>query len=81
MSCVRPAVRPSVLHGKNLSFGHYKQALEPILFIPAMLVGTIYFYHFLPLLLTLILAGGHKVSAEQNLFKSWLHFLTHFSSN
>ena len=46
-----------------------------------MLIGTICFYHFTPLSLTLILVGGHKLSsrlcaklsAKQN-----LHFLAHF---
>ena len=31
-----------------------------------MLKGTIDFYHFIPLSLTLTLSGGYKVSAEQN---------------
>ena len=41
-----------------------------------MLVGTIDFYHYIPLSLTLTLPGGHKVNAKQNL---WASFLPHFS--
>ena len=47
--------------------------------MPAMLIGTIDFYHFIPLLLTLTLPGGNKVSTKQNLF--WLQFLALFSSD
>ena len=36
-----------------------------------MLIGTIDFYHFIPLWLTLTFAGGHKVSAKQNAFLNW----------
>ena len=37
-----------------------------------MLIGTIDFYHITPLSLTLISAGGHKVSTKQNVL---LYFL------
>ena len=47
---------------------------DQILFIPAMLIGTIDLNHFIPLPLTLTLPGGHKISTQQNV---WLHFLTH----
>ena len=40
-------------------------------FIAAMLIGTIDFYHFVPLSLILILPGGHKVNAKQNLLSSF----------
>ena len=40
------------------------QTFQPIFVVPAMFVGTIDFYHFIPLSLTLTLAGGHKVSAK-----------------
>ena len=36
-----------------------------------MLIGTTDFYHCIPLSLTLILPGGHKVSAKQNLLASF----------
>ena len=68
----------AVLHGKNVNAGHYAQAVQPTLFIPAMLIGIIDFYHFIPLSLTLTLPEGHKVSTKQNLL---LHFLSHFSSD
>ena len=38
--------------------------------IPAMLIGTIDFYHFMSLSLALALPGGHKLSAKQNLLVS-----------
>ena len=44
-----------------------------------MFVGTIDFY-YLPFSLTVNMAGVHKISAVLNLF-SWLHFLTHFSTD
>ena len=44
--------------------------MYPGLFIPAMLIGTINFYHFIPLSLTLPFAGDHKVSTKQNLLAS-----------
>ena len=37
--------------------------------------GTIDFYHFILLSLTLTLAGGHKISAKQNLLASVSHIL------
>ena len=36
-----------------------------------MLIGTIDFFHFIPVSLTLALARGHKVSAKQNLSDSF----------
>ena len=53
------------------------QSFQPIFFIPAMLIGTIDFYHFLLLSLTLTLCGV-KRSAQSKTY--WLHFLPHFSS-
>ena len=41
-----------------------------ICFILAMHIGTIDFYHFIPLSLTLTLPEGHKVSVEQNFLAS-----------
>ena len=38
--------------------------------IPFMLIGTIDFYHFMILTVTLTLAGDHKVNAKQNLLAS-----------
>ena len=39
--------------------------------IPAMYIGTIDFWHFIPLSVALILAWGHKVSIKQNLLTSF----------
>ena len=46
--------------------------------MPATLMGTIDFYNFIPVSLTLTLPGAHKVSANKTY---WLHFLPHFSSD
>ena len=40
-------------------------------FIPAMLIRIIDFYHFMPVSLALTLAGDHKISAKQNLLASF----------
>ena len=68
----------AVLHSKNLNAGRYLQTFLPSVFIPAMLIHTIDFYHFIPLLLTLILAGATR-SAQSKTY--WLHFLWHFSAD
>ena len=76
-SFVRPA-------GKNFNVGHYTHCVQPIflsvcfgffclfvcsfVFIPAMPIGTIDFYHFIALSLPLTLPGGHKFNAKQNLW-------------
>ena len=46
------------------------------LFIPAMLRGTIDFFHFVPLSLTLTLPGGRKFSAKRNILASFSHTLS-----
>ena len=68
MSRVGLAGRPALLHGKTLDIEC--KLLSHILFIPAKLIGTIDFYIFIPLSLTLTLPGGHKISAKQNLLAS-----------
>ena len=46
--------------------------------IPTMLIGAIDFYHFLPISVTLTLAGGHKISTKQNLLAPlFAHFSTY----
>ena len=68
MSCVCLAG-----HASQLSFMEKMLALVIIyklstkFFVGAMLVGTIDFYHFLLLSLSLTLPGGLKVNAKQNL--------------
>ena len=54
----------SILCGKNVE--HYTQTVQPNLFIPTVLKGTIDFYHFTWISLTWTLPGGDKVSAKQN---------------
>ena len=65
MSCVWLAC--CILPAKNFNFEYYTQTVQPNSFIPAMLIGTIDFYHFILLSLTLTLDGGHKIDAKQNL--------------
>ena len=72
---VRPDGRPIFLCGKNFDVGYYTQNVLPNLFIPAMLIVTIDFYHFIPLSLTLTSPTCHKVSAKQNLLASFSHTL------
>ena len=77
MSYVRLAGWLAVILGKN-SDEHYTQTVPPNSFIPAILIGTIDFYHFIPLSLTLTLPRGHTISAMQNLMAL---FSQHFSSD
>ena len=57
---------------KNFSTGHCMQIVQPIFFIPALHIGNIDFYHFVPLSLTLTLLRGQgsaqstHFSAEQS---------------
>ena len=43
------------------------QAFQQNFFIPAVLIGTIGFYHFIPFTVTLTLAGDNKVCAKKSL--------------
>ena len=70
-----------VLRGTTFNVRHYTQTVHPIVFIPAMLIGTIDFYHFRSLSLTLTLSGGHKVSTMQNLLFFGFCFFFFFSHN
>ena len=69
----------SFMHGKNFNIGQYSQSFQPMFFIPAMLIGTIDFYHFIPLSVTLIMAEVHKVSSKQDLLALFTH--TFFQQN
>ena len=70
MSCVWLAsCLNTFLCGKNFNIWHYAQTFQPNFSIPAMLIGTIDFYHFI-WLADLDLACGHKVCAKQNLLVS-----------
>ena len=63
MNCVSLA---GCLAWQNFKVGCYMHILTNF-FIPAMFIGIIDFYNFIPLSLTLTMAGGHKVSTKQNL--------------
>ena len=56
---------------QTFNIGHYMQTVQPIFFIPAMLIGTFDHYKFILLSLTLTLPRGHKVSTKQNLLASF----------
>ena len=73
MSCVCQAGWQAILRGKNFHVEYYWQTFLPKFFTPGMLIGTLDFYHFTPLSLTLTFTGGHKVSTK--------HFLAHFSTD
>ena len=47
MSHVRLLDWPAILRSKNFNVGHYTQTFQPVFFIPAMLKGSIDFYHFM----------------------------------
>ena len=55
------------------------QTFQPNLFIPATLIGTVDFYHFTALSLTLSFAGVYKLCANQNLLASLCHTLFNWS--
>ena len=40
------ASQPAILGGKNVNIGHYVQIVQPIFFIPTMLIDTIDFLPF-----------------------------------
>ena len=61
----------AVFYGKNFNTGRYMQTVQPNFLIPAMLVGSVDFYHFIPLSVTMTSAGGHKVSTKQDLLASF----------
>ena len=67
---------PAVLCDKNFNAGHYSKTFKPNFFVPAMLIGTIDFCHFMPLSLTLNLLESHKDSTKQNFLASFS--CTHF---
>ena len=58
--CNQSAVPSSVLLGKQFNFGHCLRtnSTKRSHTCPAILMGTINLYHFIPLSLTLTLAGG-----------------------
>ena len=74
---VCPAVWPSILRGKNLNVGHYRQTFQPNLFIPAMLTGTIDFCHFTPFYWPWPCQGVTRSALSKACL---LHFFPHFSS-
>ena len=65
----------AILHSKNFNVEHYMKTFQPNVFIHGMLIGTIGFCHFIPLLVTL--ARSCKVSTKQNLVASFSCTLFH----
>ena len=60
---------------QKFDVAHCRQAVQPIFFILVMLIGTMDFYHFVPLYVILTLPGSHNVSTKQNLLASFYHTL------
>ena len=56
---------------KTLTLDMTCKLFNQFFFIPAMLIGTIDFYHFMLLSLTLTLPGGHMICAQQDLLASF----------
>ena len=66
--------RFTVLRGKTLTLDiTHKLFYQFFSYLPYLVIGTIDFYHLNRLSVTLTLAGGHKVSAKQNLLASFPH--------
>ena len=65
-----PAGQPAVMLSKNSNVKQYTQTVSTNVFTTALFIGTIDIYHFILLLLTLTLPGGHKVSTNQNILAS-----------
>ena len=63
---------------QKVSIGHYTQTILPNVFIPAMLIGTIDFYHFMPFTLTLTLPWGqaqHEAKSIGFIFSHTFHLI------
>ena len=58
-----------------LRIKNYLHTFQPKFFIPAMLTGTINFYHFLPLSVTLICLGVTRLAQSWQCKICWLHFV------
>ena len=75
----RPAVnRQSTCSSCVFNVGFYGHTFEPDYFIPALPIGFIDLYHFIPPPVILTLAQGHKVKGKQT---CWHQFHTHFSTD
>ena len=61
ISCVCPPGWMGILISKNLNFGYCALSVQP----------DFSSYHFIPLSLTLALAGGHKAKGKQNMLASF----------
>ena len=68
-----------VLSGKNFIIWPYTQIFQRNSFTPAMYIDTINSCHFLPVLVILTLAGGHKVNGRWNLWASFSFILFNWS--
>ena len=75
------AVRMSVLCGKDFNMDLSMQTCQSNSLMPAMLIGTIDLYHFMPLSVTFALAEGHRKAKnrKQNLLNLFCHTLVKWS--
>ena len=60
---------------KTLLMDITRKLYNHFFFISAMLIGTVDFYHFNLLSLTLMLPGDHKVNAKKNALASFSYAL------
>ena len=67
------SVHLPVLCGQKINIGHCMQTFQSFFSVPAMLVATIDFYHFVPISVTLTVGGGLRVGTKQNLMASFCH--------
>ena len=65
--------------GKIFNVGHYMPTVQPNYIVPAMLIGTINFYHFILFSLTLTMPGGsqgqRKVKLTGFIFSHTIHLI------
>ena len=79
ISCVCLSGKPSHMT-ENFNIGYYTHTVRPHLFIPVMLMGTIDFYCFTQISVSLVLIRGYKVSElESNTYL--FPFLSHFPTD
>ena len=66
IGCVLATARPSVFHCKNFNVGYYAQTMLPVYFPYLPCFGAPLTTNISYRLVTLTVAGRHKVSLKQN---------------
>ena len=67
----------SVLCGQHTGIGYtaHAQTFQTNVFMPVLRTSTADCFHSVPLSVTLVLVGGHKISTEHNLLASFSYTL------